>query len=1165
MSEISPELCALDVPTLVEASAGTGKTHTITTYFVRGILERGLRPEQVLVVTYTKAATAELRVRCRTRVLQALHLLDGSSEEDDALEQVVMAAMERLGRPRTEELLRGALREMDQTSILTIHGFCQRLLQDHPLLFGIDFDFEVTEASSSIRAELAVDFWVTDLYERPPWLLRALASRKVDTDHLVKLASVASTPGVGLVGPPRPDGSAQQSADHAAALHAQAASIWADDREEVCAILLRDPGLHRRQYSPKTIENAWIPALESLFKEGEAQPLPGFFRKLSPAHMKVKKGHDKPKHRFFDACARLQDADDTLESLLDYEVFAFKARFIEFVQRKTRQRRREAAVLSFDDLLTTVYAPWDQSSKRDYSVDPDEVAKTIASTYPLALVDEFQDTDSVQYGIFKAIYGEGAVVYVGDPKQAIYAFRGADVFSYLDAAADVGERKHTLRTNRRSDPGLVRAINTLFSQRERPFVVDGIDFELAIPYEMHARSSITPPMDVLFVDEERLKGPIEEAVAPIVANEIAHLLSSTPSIEGRVIGPGDVAVLCRSNKQASAVTKALRALRIPTTLDGDSSVLDTEVASDLRAVLEATLMPGDSPGVRRALLTSLIGVSPPELASMKDAEWSAWVSRFREWNATWHGQGVVRFLEDMLWQTGAETRLAASPAARRDLTDLAHIEELLMRGEREKRRDPVALMQWFRRLDEGSPHGGAVASESLQQRPDAQTEAVRVATIHKSKGLEYGVVYVPFTWDDAGLRLFDKQAIKFHDEQGRIRIDLGSSNREEHLRQSEREACSEAIRLLYVAVTRARHHCALLWGRATGWNDSALARLLHGHDGLGTLDEEAMRADLEALGEASGGTIGSRPPRIDLAPIEQDEAPGAALNARQATRRFDQTGRIGSFTSLTGLDEKVPAPRSEPPSPGAQAPLFAELPGGARTGLLLHSILERVDLSELHGTEAREIIEEHLRLHGFDPGLERAVQRDLKLVASIPLTAGEDPPRLVDLPRNRQLRELEFTLHAERPNLAGLASILRQHGEPRSAPEYHLRLADVGRQTLQRYLRGYIDLLFEWRGRWYVADYKSNALASYDAAAMAEAAQREHYVLQGQLYSAAAQRYLKQRLPAYDWATDWGGTLFLFLRGMRGGKPSAGVLFDRQPAELLDAVDRWLGGEDGSR
>ena len=809
MSPVSPQLIPLDAPTLVEASAGTGKTYTITTYFVRAILERDLTPEQILVVTYTKAATAELRVRTRERILTAIALLDGAPNDGDVLEGVIAGAIKRLGRRATEAKLREALGLMDQASILTIHGFCQRLLQDYPLSFGIDFDFEVAEDITSIYEDLAVDFWATDLYDKPDWLLRALDHSGVSIQHLAKLARMAMMPRMEVLGP-EPCKLDESAVDEWLGIRRQAGELWKADRDDLCNTLLTDKRFNRNVYREPTIGAKWIPELDDFFSKTHFRFPPDFLQKIAQGNMQTKKDCDEPQHAFFGMCARLQEAHAKLVPGLDYEVFKVRQRFIEYARSHARKRQQDTAILTFDDLLATVYAPFDPSRRQGVSFDRGRIVREVSKTYPLALVDEFQDTDSVQYGIFRALYGESSAVYVGDPKQAIYAFRGADVFSYIEAANDVGERKHTLATNRRSDPGMVHAVNTLFARRKPPFLLDGIDMDEAVPHHAERRSTFDPSMEVVLLSEAQARSE----VPGIVANEIALLLESNQRIEQRPVEPGDIAVLCRTNKQALTVTEALRALNVPVSLDGDSSVLNTEIATDLRAVLEATLMPGDSPLVRRALLTSLLGMSPYEVATMPDKLWSEWVARFHDWNVTWHRQGVVRFVEDMLRSTQAETAVARQPAARRMLTDLLHLEELLLRGERERRRDPIALMQWFRRLDEETLDEGAIAYEDRQQRPDAESGAVRVSTIHKSKGLEYGIVYCPFTWGSAGLWAFDKVAVKFHDPHRNIKLDLGSAEQEAHRKTSEKEAFSEALRVLYVAVTRAKYRCTLFWAAA---------------------------------------------------------------------------------------------------------------------------------------------------------------------------------------------------------------------------------------------------------------------------------------------------------------------------------------------------------------
>ena len=470
MSAVSPELIPLDAPTLVEASAGTGKTHAITTYFVRAILEGGLTPERILVVTYTKAATAELRVRARSRITEALGLLPGSPEGPDALQEVVSRAVSKLGEPEVKRRLRSALAQMDQAAILTIHGFCQRLLQEHPLAFGTELDLEVAEDAQSFHAELAVDFWAADLYDKPEWLLQALHSRRVRVDELQKLANTAIMPGVEVIGPEAeeidPD-----AMNEVLALHRQAAARWFEHREAI-ADLLGHEGLYANIYKPKSIRETWVPGLDALFTRPTFGKLPKYFRWLCASNIadKTKTSSQPPRHAFFDSCEALLTAHERIQPMLDYAVFSFQERFLDFVRARSQARREEAAIFSFDDLLTTVH----EAVSKDVSV-----AKAVRAAYPLALVDEFQDTDSVQYGIFRAIYGDGAALYVGDPKQAIYAFRGADIFSYIEAAKDVGDRAHTLGTNRRSDPGMVRAVNALFSRLAPPFLIEGIGFEPA--------------------------------------------------------------------------------------------------------------------------------------------------------------------------------------------------------------------------------------------------------------------------------------------------------------------------------------------------------------------------------------------------------------------------------------------------------------------------------------------------------------------------------------------------------------------------------------------------------------------------------------------------------------------------------------------------------------
>lgn len=1138
------------LPTLVEASAGTGKTHAITTELVRAILSRGLTPEQIVVVTYTKAATAELRQRTRRRLNEAIALAEGVSPGGDELEVDVSDAATVLGRDEVINRLRSAQHELDRAPIFTIHGFCQRLLQDYPLSFGIDFDFEIIEDSVSVFREIALDFWTTELHESPEWFVDALGNQRITPEFLAKLAEKTSNPDLPLLGPPAADLGPKAVAEARRQLE-RTTAVWKRSRAEVEAILLEYAGLDKRRYPPSTIRDKWIPALDELFACA-SMALPDWFEKLAQDRMIVKQGYGVPRHEFFEACADTVSLCEKVQAGIDYRVFHFLERFVERARTESTRRARERGMLTYDELLISVYRSLDA-----------ETASRVRETYPLALVDEFQDTDSIQYGIFKQIYGEHMAVYVGDPKQAIYSFRGADVFSYLSAVRDVGDRQRTLTVNRRSDPAMVEAVQALFSNQPAPFAHADIDLPEATAHH-GSRSNLSPAIELLMLPkDEAIARSVEETIPAIVANEIALLLQRGAMVEGKPVVPADVAVLCRTNRQALVVTEALRDLALPASLDGDSSVLGTDVAEDVEAILQATLTPGDPSSVRRALLTGLMGVSPADMHAMGDDLWSRWITRFRGWHDTWHREGVIRFFEDLLRLCESEARLATTSTARRQLTDLLHIEELLLRGERERHRDPIALMLWYRRLRQGSPEDTSVAYEDLQQRPDADGDTIRVTTVHKSKGLEYGIVYLPFLWRDAALFEFERRAVKFHDpdDNYRAKLDLSSPPHEAHLELSKDEALSEALRLLYVGITRAKYRCTLLWGLARGWRRSALRYLLHGDSLPQKMDDSHVRADLEALRASSGGVIGWRAPTAEPAPAVAVDRALSELKARHAARSFNHANRIASFTSLTGRHEKT-APRA-PEDLRREVPdaLFAALPGGARTGLLLHSLLERASLDSLDSVEALDGITRELGAYGYDPGLGEAVQRDLQTMAQTPLLGNDEGFVLSAIPRAAQLRELEFTLDVARPDFHALIPILREHGGSGALADYASRLATEPLHALRGFLRGFVDLVFEWRGRWYVVDYKSNTLPRYDLGTITEAAAESHYLLQVLLYGVATHRHLATRIPDYQLSTHFGGAMLLFLRGMRGAAATAsGVYFDPMRPALLGAVDRWLGG-----
>ena len=538
----------------------------------------------------------------------------------------------------------------------------------------------------------------------------------------------------------------------------------------------------------------------------------------------------------------------------------------------------EANTQSFDDLLHRL----DEALAGPAGA---ALAERIRGRFHAVLIDEFQDTDPVQYRIFERLYrgGEGGLFLIGDPKQAIYAFRGADVFTYMQAKRDAAKPVYTLDTNRRSGPRLLAAINSVFALGEdrAPFVFDEIPFTPMRPAPdaadaLGGAAAGRPPLQILFVPRPSGERPINKGWADdnlprLVAAEIARFLACGATIEGREVDPGDIAVLCRKNKQAARVQEELRGLAIPSVLQGDASVFESPECRELERVLRAMAEPTDAAALRAALVTPLCGLGGADLFALKDDEagWDGWVRRFQDWSERWRADGFMPAFRRMLDGCDAPPRLLALTDGERRLTNVLHLGELLQTAAAETRRGPLGLVEWLAEMRVDAAARGEMAGEAAQMRLESDADALKLTTVHKSKGLEYPIVYCPFLWDGKLLYGEDDTCLRFHAPDGTLTMDLGSPQRDEHRRLAEREALAESLRLLYVALTRAKHRCSVVWGAFREAETSALGYLLHqppslpagesaetaAKEHVGSLDDEAMRAELQALVERSGGSV----------------------------------------------------------------------------------------------------------------------------------------------------------------------------------------------------------------------------------------------------------------------------------------------------------------------
>ena len=1193
---------------LIEASAGTGKTFTITTLYVRLVLE-GLDVGKILVVTYTNAATAELRDRVRQRLRQTLDAFGGAPAADATLASLIGARA--TSREEDCKRLVQALRSFDEAGIFTIHGFCQRMLQDHAFESRVAFEVELVTEQDLLRDEIARDFWAREIATAPRWFVELLEHEKIGFVRLSKLAKKAvENPRLDVV--PRAVRVADVSLGPWEKAWQRAAKIWSAQREEILRLLEQPGVLYKKPF--EAARHRFGPFLDVELSEAKPWISRRFedVRHITPAGLKEKtlKGRATPAHVFFEACGELVEAEDALAETARPRVLQLQIELVDYVRREIRSRKAAANLQSFDDLLNRLDDALQASPA---------LAAQIREKFPAALIDEFQDTDPVQYAIFRRIYLAGparihdsrpdpvSLFLIGDPKQAIYSFRGADVFTYMSARGDVSGGEYTLGTNWRSDPGLIEAVNTLFARAPAPFVFGDIPFQSVAPRDgaescLGACAAGTPPLEILIAEGESITRAAGEAtLPPLVAAEVARFLQSGATLRNiadlradfRPVGPGDVAVLCRTNAQARATHHALQALGVPAVLYGDASVFDSDEAVDVERVLRAMAVPGDSAALRAALVTTLVGLGGEELDRLRDDEgrWDDVVLEFTTLSETWRTRGFVAAFRRMLEVYGVEARLLRWVDGERRLTNVLHLGELLQNAAVEGHRGPLALVEWLARLRSDRQARGDVGSEAAQIRLESDALRVKVTTVHQAKGLEYPIVYCPFLWT----KFWDppKEGFTFHDPAAanERRLDLGSDEIEEHKRLYTREELGESLRLLYVALTRAKHRCSIVWGRFREGHCSALGYLLHRaavmpaefdvQDVMNYVEARVrqgarFKEDLDAVVRASRGTIVVRElgaeERVRYSgPREVEEITAA----RVVTRAIDDGWRTSSFTRLAAGGGRISAtaeegidydegdePAAGEPRPLPEAPVVLhEFAKGARAGELLHEVLEEIDFAAPAG-EVGVAVERALAGNGFEATEwgERVTESIVGVLAT-PLGGAAGALRLRDVATERRLSEMEFLFPVAgrdgRMTGEKLAAVLRRHGAPRSRPGYSERVGSLGFAPLAGFLRGFIDLVFEHEGRWYVVDWKSNFLgavaSAYSPARLDVAMEMHHYFLQYHLYAVALHRHLRARMAGYEPAKHFGGVYYLFLRGMSPRHPAGTGIFHDRPADALIA------------
>jgi exodeoxyribonuclease V beta subunit len=1201
MSEL---LTPIDFPLhgsrLIEASAGTGKTWTIAALYVRLVLGHGgehgfgraLMPNEILVMTFTRAATRELSNRVRERLVEAAAFFRAEEPGDDPYLAALAASYPGHGeRQQAAHRLIMAAETMDEAAIFTIDAWCQRMLREHAFDSGSLFDEELVSDEHALFEDAAHDYWRQNVYPLGSRALAALiacwqdvGALKQSVRELVRrvhlLGAVQDEPLAGLI--------ARVERAQLAEL-ARLKAGWIERANQMEQWIAG-----QRAVVPKCFNGSKLRA-DSLVKWFDAlRAWAGDPALVMPAFTTDTPWHRLTPDGILDACSKdfsiaapecFEHTTELWEALkaiapLSHALYSHAATSIAQRMAELKKRSRQ---FGFADMLDRLKAALEGDNG-------EQLQKRIVAQYPVAMVDEFQDTSPDQYAIFNLLYRVGdndpshGLFLIGDPKQSIYGFRGADINSYLAARASTDGRHYKLGTNYRSTKAVVEAVNQLFLHAENGFAAGAFKFKKGevnpLPFDAVGAEGrkehlvgVEGPFQALAVcssDREDMRADdYLEFFAHHCAEHIVSLLNDPKAgfCHGEKftrLVPADIAILVRNRREAAALRHALAQRKVLSVyLSDKDSVVDSDEAADVLRWLYAVANPLDGGLARAAFATRTAGLSLAALARMSSDElaWEERVEQLKALHVVWQRQGVLAMLRRFVHELNLPSTLLREAGGERRLTNLLHLAELLqtassgLDGEQ-------ALIRWFAEQVAGIGDGG----DERVLRLESDAELVKVITVHKSKGLEYPLVYLPFAVTARKTDRRNRSFFEFVGADDKRTLDLGLS--EAALEAVDRARIEEDLRLLYVALTRARH---FLWlgvaavaakkGGENKLHESALGYLLGGgaaiaaadmHGHWQTLKGDSTAIDLKPLAAPEGVTL-----------LAREEVRPPLMDAAVFAGSFERNWSVGSFTSLTRQTGKAPMHAQEETlleEEPKQAPARADdapwhrFPRGSVPGNFLHEQLEWM------GQEGFATV--------FDPNFDARLgarcdragwgNRKEDAIAWLREVATTKLPHLYAplAQLDGVLPEMEFWFPSQHLKSAQLDQLCAER-----------MLGGVARPVLPErqlhgMLKGFADLVFEHEGRYWVLDYKSNSLGAGDAAysrtAMAAGMAAHRYDIQGAIYMLALHRLLRSRLgDGYDPTLQLGGALFMFLRGI-ANPTTRGCYLLEPDLELLDGLERLL-------
>jgi exodeoxyribonuclease V beta subunit len=1135
IDHFKPNEVALDGDNLIEASAGTGKTHSIAIMLLRLIVENGIPIGRILMVTFTKAAVAELETRVRSFVRQALKASRGQHAEEPSIREYITGQMAGGHENLVRERLSAAQLMLEETSVMTIHSFCQKILTEYSFETGQVFRPETLspEAVQESVSESFREFWRQRVSTLNADLLQWLLSAGMEMDGVFtivkdglsgKIPDIASPIPEGFLGRQWQEATLAEISSRKAELERVKAELDSDLATNRDAYLnpVRANANAKKAYEQLLVLEDW-PGLAKAIADSKAQ----YTTRIFPG--------PKP---LADRITALSDMERSAARVLINQVARTA---YDFVKEAFEAEKKSGGLITFDDMIDKVHEALSNGVAREH------LARFLRENYEAVFIDEFQDTDKAQYEIFRELFlGSSILFFIGDPKQSIYGFRKADIFTYFTAREGV-QLIHRMNVNRRSSAAYISAMNGFFKPIPDfdTFHFAGqdrsIDYQSVQSPDPNTRGELLydgkPVKDVLRISRYQNKKNLRYGVSTILGHV---LLSGRYTIRTEAggaavpVGPEDIGILVRSNREGAAMKELLARMNIPSVTIDDARIFASLEAKELYHVMYAAYDISRS-NINRALLTRLGGYDTRRLLSSDEDDI---LQRFRNYQDLWKSDGVYVMLRSFLSDHGIEGlyRDRGLPNPERTVSNVLQLAETVHRVSEEKKYSPMELIQWMKKGIDGETREG----DEYLQRIESDEKAVRIVTIHKSKGLEYKIVIAP------DLDLSENRQIKTYSYRNPGDKEYYVIDKEllpvddERIQWAREQAEQENRRLLYVAVTRARYLCHITSSNAAYHSRSTLRTFRN------ALDKADPKPGIHLDWTPPAGEDGGELP----APVVPVREYAVAANFDLLEKHW----RKASYTALSLKKEPVyrPAAVEAGMADDYDRFVFRELRRGSHTGNLLHHIFENMDFADDRFWQ--QVVEQSVRRLAFsrDDAYRDQVMAMLSQVTRARILPGSDFS-LSMLDRGERLAELEFDYSLSLFNTRDLLAL--------STPETPFFLEPD--KPLEGIMNGKIDLLFRHDGRFYILDWKSNhlgySMADYGPEGVAAAMLENNYHLQYLIYTVAVRRYLAKRMHNFDYERDFGGVIYLFVRGVRAGRDT-GVFFTKPDRALVEGMEGLMAG-----